>query len=1014
MPTAEGAFTVKFAVDEPEFTVTDAGTVAFPLLLCSDTLVLLVAFPLNVTVHVEDAGGVTLAGLQLKLDNTIAGVRVRVNGFEVEPRVAVITAEACELTAVVVTVKFAVDEPEFTVTDAGTVAFPLLLCSDTLVLLVAFPLNVTVHVEDAGGVTLAGLQLKLDSTIACVRVSVNGFEVEPRVAVIIAEACELTAVVVTVKFAVDEPEFTVTDAGTVAFPLLLCSDTLVLLVAFPLNVTVHVEDVGGVTLAGLQLKLDNTIAGVRVRVNGFEVEPSVAVITAEACVVTAVVVTVKFAVDEPEFTVTDAGTVAFPLLLCSDTLVLLVAFPLNVTVHVEDVGGVTLAGLQLKLDSTTAGVRVKVNGFEVEPSVAVITAEACVVTAVVVTVKFAVDEPEFTVTVPGTVAFPLLLCSDTLVLLVAFPLNVTVHVEDVGGVTLAGLQLKLDNTIAGVRVRVNGFEVEPSVAVITAEACELTVVVVTVKFAVDEPEFTVTDAGTVAFPLLLCSDTLVLLVAFPLNVTVHVEDVGGVTLAGLQLKLDSTTAGVRVKVNGFEVEPSVAVITAEACVVTAVVVTVKFAVDEPEFTVTVPGTVAFPLLLCSDTLVLLVAFPLNVTVHVEDVGGVTLAGLQLKLDNTIAGVRVRVNGFEVEPSVAVITAEACELTVVVVTVKFAVDEPEFTVTDAGTVAFPLLLCSDTLVLLVAFPLNVTVHVEDVGGVTLAGLQLKLDSTTAGVRVKVNGFEVEPSVAVITAEACVVTAVVVTVKFAVDEPEFTVTVPGTVAFPLLLCSDTLVLLVAFPLNVTVHVEDVGGVTLAGLQLKLDNTIAGVRVRVNGFEVEPSVAVITAEACELTVVVVTVKFAVDEPEFTVTDAGTVAFPLLLCSDTLVLLVAFPLNVTVHVEDVGGVTLAGLQLKLDSTTAGVRVNVNGFEVEPNVAVITAEACELTAVVVTVKFAVDDPEFTVTVPGTVAFPLLLCNDTLVLLVAFPLNVTVHVEDVGGVKPEGLQLRPVRVTAAG
>jgi len=84
---------VKFAVEDPAFTVTVEGTAALPLLLPSDTLVLLVAFPLNVTVHVEDAGGVTLDGLQLKPDNTIAGVNVSVNGFEVEPNVAVITAD---------------------------------------------------------------------------------------------------------------------------------------------------------------------------------------------------------------------------------------------------------------------------------------------------------------------------------------------------------------------------------------------------------------------------------------------------------------------------------------------------------------------------------------------------------------------------------------------------------------------------------------------------------------------------------------------------------------------------------------------------------------------------------------------------------------------------------------------------------------------------------------------------------------------------------------------------------
>jgi len=185
-------------------------------------------------------------------------------------------------------------------------------------------------------------------------------------------------------------------------------------------------------------------------------------------------------------------------------------------------------------------------------------------------------------------------------------------------------------------------------------------------------------------------------------------------------------------------------------------------------------------------------------------------------------------------------------------------------------------------------------------------------------------------------------------------------------------------------------------------------------VNGFEVEPNVAVITACGRVLTAVVVTVKFAVEDPELTVTELGTVAFALLLCSNTLVLLVAFPLNVTVHVDDVGGVKLDGLQLKLDSTIAGFNVTVNGFEAEPNVAVTTADVCVLTAVVVTVKFAVEDPELTVTELGTAAFALLLCSDTLVLLVAFPLNVTVHVDDVGGVRVAGLQVRFVTVGATG
>jgi len=64
---------VKFAVEDPALTVTAEGTAAFPLLLPSDTLVLLVAFPLRVTVQVEDAGVVTVAGLQVRFVRVMEG-----------------------------------------------------------------------------------------------------------------------------------------------------------------------------------------------------------------------------------------------------------------------------------------------------------------------------------------------------------------------------------------------------------------------------------------------------------------------------------------------------------------------------------------------------------------------------------------------------------------------------------------------------------------------------------------------------------------------------------------------------------------------------------------------------------------------------------------------------------------------------------------------------------------------------------------------------------------------------
>jgi len=82
----------------------------------------------------------------------------------------------------VVTVNFAVDDPALTVTELGTVAFALLFFSDTLVLLAAVPLKVTVQLEDAGVVTVAGLQVKLVSAMTgCVMVT------EPLTPVIVME-----------------------------------------------------------------------------------------------------------------------------------------------------------------------------------------------------------------------------------------------------------------------------------------------------------------------------------------------------------------------------------------------------------------------------------------------------------------------------------------------------------------------------------------------------------------------------------------------------------------------------------------------------------------------------------------------------------------------------------------------------------------------------------------------------------------------------------------------------------
>ncbi len=175
---------------------------------------------------------------------------------------AVITDVVLELTADGVSVKLAVVEPEFAVTDAGTEADPLLLDSTTLVLLVGATFSVTVQVAVAGAVTLAGLHVRLVGTgVGGNSVSENVFDVLFNVAVIAAVVLELTADGVSVKLAVIEPELTVTDAGTEADPLLLDSARLVLLVGATFTVTVQVAVAGAVTLAGLQVRFVGTGAG---------------------------------------------------------------------------------------------------------------------------------------------------------------------------------------------------------------------------------------------------------------------------------------------------------------------------------------------------------------------------------------------------------------------------------------------------------------------------------------------------------------------------------------------------------------------------------------------------------------------------------------------------------------------------------------------------------------------------------------------------------------------------------
>lgn len=102
----------------------------------------------------------------------------------------------------------------------------------------------------------------------------------------------------------------------------------------------------------------------------------------------------------------------------------------------------------------------------------------------------------------------------------------------------------------------------------------------------------------------------------------------------------------------------------------------------------------------------------------------------------------------------------------------------------------------------------------------------------------------------------------------------------------------------------------------------------------------------------------------PAGTVTVAGAVVLPLLEVRLTTVPAPgALPLRVTVPVADVPPITALGEIARLDST-AGLIVTVAVFAVVPWVAVIVAVVPAATAIVETVKVAVDAPAATVTVP--------------------------------------------------
>ena len=185
----------------------------------------------------------------------------------------------------------------------------------------------------------------------------------------------------------------------------------------------------------------------------------------------------------------------------------------------------------------------------------------------------------------------------------------------------------------------------------------------------------------------------------------------------------------------------------------------------------------------------------------------------------VAGFTVSKVVLEVPPYEAEMVAGVAAFTALVFTVNVALVAPAATVTLAGTVAADALLERETTAPpLGAAPLSVTVPVDDVPPLTVAGLTATEDSTAAvaGFTVSRVVLVVPPYEAVMVTGVAAVTALVVIVNVALLVPAATVTLAGTVAADTLLeRSTTTPPLGAAPLSVTVPVDDAPPLTVVGL-------------------------------------------------------------------------------------------------------------------------------------------------------------------------------------------------------
>ena len=544
------AFAVKLAPVPPAAMLTDAGTLSAEVALeLSDTVVALVAAPLNDTEHVMLAPALTLAAVQKNsLRLTTAGATtlsemVFVTPFSVALTVAILFA----VTVPALAVKLALVPPAAMLTDAGTLSAEVAPeLSDTVMALVAAPLNDTVQLTLAPALTLVAVQLiplrltAAGTTTLSETLFVTPFSVALTVALVFAGTVPAFAV----KLALVPPAAMLTDAGTLSTDAALeLSATVVAAAAVPLNETVQVTLAPEFTLAAPQLiPLRLTLAaGTTLSETLFVTPFSVAVIVALVFAVTVPAFAVKLALVPPAAMLTDAGTLSTDAALeLSATVVAAAAVPLNETVQVTLAPELTLAVPQLIPLRLTlaAGTTLSETLFVTPFSVALTVALVFAVTVPAFAVKLALVPPAAMPTDAGTLSTDAgLELSATVVAAAAVPLNETVQVTLAPELTLAIPQMipPRPTLTAGTTLSETLLENPFKIALTVTLVLPVTVEAVAVKPALTAPAAMVTDAGTLNAPLLELSVTVVAAGAAPLKDTVQATLPPELTLATAQL-----------------------------------------------------------------------------------------------------------------------------------------------------------------------------------------------------------------------------------------------------------------------------------------------------------------------------------------------------------------------------------------------------------------------------------------------------------------------------------------------